>query len=397
MTAILQAIVARHTDMEQVDREQLEAVFSSAPHLLVEAPAGYGKTRTMVSKIAFLIAKGGVGYPKRILALTFSINAAFKIRSDVSQQLPSLLSTSPRLSRYALHAVYATNYHGLSRRILNRYGYLISPELRRVDALKGVSIDIYEKDTYTKKRLDQDLQDWGVELTEHEIECLIQYTRVIKQAGVQDERPSACRYLARNTSDYLEIVEAKFLPKDCIPFDAILLFVRQLLNSHPSVRRFYRQFFQVVIVDEFQDTNILQWTLLQDIVGRDNERQNPLYVFGDRHQKIYEFIGAMQGIINEAKTYYGMQEIGLGTNHRFKNNSEMLRFDHNVREIAQNPREPEIESIAEIEVVRSANQDEEAERILTLVQMLLDQDPNCTLAILTRAGKSNQNTIMALC
>jgi DNA helicase-2/ATP-dependent DNA helicase PcrA len=393
MNEIRQTILARHTDGQDVDEEQLEAIFSSESHLLVEAPAGYGKTQTMVSKIAYLIATEQIKYPKKILALTFSINAAFKIRRDVTQQLPSVLSTSPKLSRYALQVVYATNYHGLCRRILGRYGYLITPELCQIDTLKGIGIDIYNDEAYTETRLDQNLQDWGIELTQDEIEQLIQYTRFIKRAGNQDNRSKACKYLAQNADGYLRIVREKFLPKEYILFDAILLFARKLLNSHPPVRDFYRKFFQVVIIDEFQDTNILQWTLLQDIAGRHNERQNPLFVFGDRHQRIYEFIGAMQGIIDEAKNYYGMQEIRLCTNHRFRDNCEMLSFDENIREIARNPGNPDIESVAEIEVFRCADQDDEASQILNQAKILLDRDPNCTIAILTRAGKTNQNTI----
>lgn len=58
---------------------------------MVEAPAGYGKTHTMVSRIAYLIAIGKLPVPKRLLALTFSVNAAYKIKKDVSKNIPELL------------------------------------------------------------------------------------------------------------------------------------------------------------------------------------------------------------------------------------------------------------------------------------------------------------------
>ena len=393
MKAIHQAIVERHTHRDEVDEEQLKAIFSLEPYLVVEAPAGYGKTRTMVSKIAYLIAAGQVPHPKKILALTFSINAAFKIRRDITQQLPSVLSTSPNLSRYALQVVYATNYHGLCRRILSRYGYLISSELCQIDTLKGIGIDIGDDEAYTKNRLQQNLQAWEIELAHDEIETLIQYTKCIRLAGDQGTRVNARIYLAHNTGSYLQIVKEKFLPKEYILFDAIILFTRQLFNVHPQVRDFYRSFFPIVIVDEFQDTNILQWTLLQDIAGRVDESKNQLFVFGDRYQKIYEFIGAMQRIIDAAKSHYRMQEIKLSTNHRFKDNLTLLRFDENVRLNAQNSRNPNIDTVATIKVISSASQDEEAKQILAQVKLLLEQDPESTIAILTRAGKTNQNTI----
>ena len=179
MSTIQQAIIARHTHTAEVDEEQLEAILSPKSHLSVEAPAGYGKTRTMVSKIAYLIAVAQVPYPKKILALTFSINAAFKIRRDVIQQLPAILSISPSLSQDALEVVYATNYHGLCRRILGRYGHLTDPRLASIDSLRGVGIDVYDDETYTRSRLERNLASLGVELSQNEAEILIQYTNQI--------------------------------------------------------------------------------------------------------------------------------------------------------------------------------------------------------------------------
>lgn len=393
MSTVQQAIIERHTHTDEIDEEQLEAIFSSESHLAVEAPAGHGKTRTMVSKIAYLIATAQVPYPKKILALTFSINAAFKIRRDVIQQLPSLLAISPSSSRVELQVVYATNYHGLCRRILGRYGYLTSPELHRADSLKGVGIGTYDSETYTKNKLKGDLQSWGIELAQNEIHTLIQYTKHIKLAGARTTRQDAIEHLSTNLKSYLRIVKDKFLPQGYILFDAILLFTRELFYTHPQIRDFYRRFFPIVIVDEFQDTNILQWALLQDIAGRADESPNQLFVFGDRHQKIYEFIGAMHDIVDEAKSHYGMQEIQLGTNHRFKDNLPLLRFDANIRRVAENPLAPQVDTVATIQVIRSANQDEEAQRILTQVKRLVEQDPDGTIAVLTRAGKDNNNTI----
>jgi DNA helicase-2/ATP-dependent DNA helicase PcrA len=393
MSDICQTIIDRHTDGQEIDEEQIMAIFSSESHLLVEAPAGYGKTKTMISKIAYLIATGQLTFPKKILALTFSINAAFKIRRDIRHHLPLVLPTSNDFMQSALQIVYATNYHGLCRRILNRYGYLVAPNLFHVDKLKGVGIDIYDDEDYTKRKLVNHLQDWGIELDHDEIDKLIQFTSFIKKAGDRYTRLNACRYLAQNSEEYLQIVKKNFLPKEYILFDAILLFTRHLLNDYPQMRDFYRRFFQVVIVDEFQDTNILQWTLLQDLAGRDDEWKNPLFVFGDRYQKIYEFIGAMQGIMDDAKSQYRMQEIRLRTNHRFKANLALLRFDENVRRVLQNPNCTSNETAADIEVIRSANQDEEAEKIIDKIKKFLEEDANCTLAILTRAGKTNQNTI----
>jgi len=79
------------SDAHSEDKKQLEVIFSDSERLIVEAPAGYGKTKTMISKIAYILASGGLPIPKKILALTFSVNAAYKIKKDVAEQLPDLL------------------------------------------------------------------------------------------------------------------------------------------------------------------------------------------------------------------------------------------------------------------------------------------------------------------
>jgi DNA helicase-2/ATP-dependent DNA helicase PcrA len=384
---IQQAILNRHTHQDEVDQEQLDAVFSSHTHLVVEAPAGYGKTKTMVSKIAFLIATNEILYPKKILALTFSINAAFKIRKDVAEQLPVILNTSNSFSRNATQVVDTTNYHGLSRRILSHYGYLIDKKLCEVDTLIGVGIEADDD-----RKMQRNLQKLGIVLTNTERATLMQYTKSIHLASSQTTRQEAIKDLSRNLKVYLEIVKDKFLSKNYITFDAILLFTRQLFRSHPQILDFYRNYFPIIIVDEFQDTNILQWSLLQDLVGRDEEEKNSLFIFGDRYQTIYEFIGAMEDIIDVASTKYGMQEIRLKTNHRFKGNDTLLMFDANIREIAKNLHNPSIDTPANIKIKETANQDDEARQIISQINFLLEQDSSSTISILTKAGKTDFNT-----
>lgn len=87
---IKEKIRARHHG----DEKQLEVVFSPFDRILVEAPAGYGKTNTMVSKIAYMLASQKVPYPKHLLALTFSVNSALKIKKDVCEQAPDLLKNT---------------------------------------------------------------------------------------------------------------------------------------------------------------------------------------------------------------------------------------------------------------------------------------------------------------
>lgn len=339
----------------------------------------------MVSKIAHLISSREILYPKKILALTFSVNAAFKIRKEITEQLPIVLSANPDLAYAHSKMVYATNYHGLSRRILNRFGYLIHAELSKPERLKGIGISDSEK-TITKLKKD-------FNLTDKEIKTLIQVTKSVHEAGQTDTRTTSTKFLLTNVEEYLRIIKENFLPQRTITFDSILLFARQLLKNYPEIRDFYREFFSIIIVDEFQDTNILQWSLLQEIAGRNNEQINNLYLFGDRCQKIYDFIGAMDGIIDLAKDQYKMKEIPLSTNHRFNNNPTLIQFEANIRKTIQNLLSPQITTNAPITVYRAIDQDEEAEQIFTLIKLISEKDPNGKIAILTRQGKISNDTL----
>jgi DNA helicase-2/ATP-dependent DNA helicase PcrA len=85
-------IKAKIERIHEGDARQLEVIFSESPRLIVEAPAGYGKTTTMISGLVF-VCFGGIPNPKRILGLTFSVNAALKVKRDVAEKLPVLLGS----------------------------------------------------------------------------------------------------------------------------------------------------------------------------------------------------------------------------------------------------------------------------------------------------------------
>jgi DNA helicase-2/ATP-dependent DNA helicase PcrA len=82
--------------------KQLDVIFSAADKILVEAPAGYGKTNTMVSKIAYMLATQQIPNPKKILALTFSVNAAYKIKKTDPKKSVLIMEKSPKSTKRLL-------------------------------------------------------------------------------------------------------------------------------------------------------------------------------------------------------------------------------------------------------------------------------------------------------
>lgn len=104
------------------DKEQLDIIFSKEKRIMVEAAAGCGKTKTLVSKLAYLLSTHSIPNNKKVMALTFGVNAAYKIKKEVFEKIPTLINTTDKdLEKKIL----VTNFHGLARRILRNYGYIL--------------------------------------------------------------------------------------------------------------------------------------------------------------------------------------------------------------------------------------------------------------------------------
>ena len=151
------------------DPQQLEYIFSEQKRIIVEAPAGYGKTKTMISKIAYQLATSQVPSPKKFLALTFSVNAAYKIKKDVTEQVPILLDSFGALTFEINDRIVVSNYHGLSRRILKRYGYKLQSNLKNID-----SLTTFDDDS------DRGFKENSINLEFQKVEFINSYSQAIK-------------------------------------------------------------------------------------------------------------------------------------------------------------------------------------------------------------------------
>ena len=364
---ILEKLKEKHSG----DKEQLEVIFSDQKRIIVEAPAGYGKTETMVSRIAYLIASNKVPNPKKILALTFSVNAAYKIKKDVAENLPIILSDSPISPVHIKNKVFATNYHGFCRRVLRLYGYLLNGNLRNIENLIGIDDSKADK-----------LTQLNIGLTSDEAIEISKYSDAIKKIDI--------KYLKNNYLYYIEKVKSYFLPNGYITFNAILLLAIELFKKYPEILNFYRIFFPIIIIDEFQDTNILSWTLLKLLVGDNTE----IMLMGDPLQRIYGFIGAIPDLMPEATKEFHLHKIGLKKNYRFKDNPQLLLLDKNIRENAKNPYSPSIKSIADIKTFQFPNQFEEAKGVLSLCKRISGNESTCKIAILVKQRGKNTDEIL---
>jgi len=140
------------------------------------------------------------------------------------------------------------------------------------------------------------------------------------------------RFLEDNISKYNSLVSSIFINKNMIPFNTILTLTLKLFCDFPNILKFYNKYFTVILVDEFQDTNLLSYWLLKELVTE----KTILILFGDSLQRIYGFIGAVPNLLGSAEQIFKMRKIQLDKNYRFADNHNMLQLDKIIRQNAIN-------------------------------------------------------------
>lgn len=367
---MLEDVKKKISDQHEGDVAQLSVIFSDSPRVIVEAPAGFGKTATMISRIAYLIASDRVPNPKRILTLTFSVNAALKAKREIAGKLPALVGTHNSPVAVGEKAT-VTNYHGFCKGILKKYGYLLSSSLRN---------DIYQFQAFGESEIEK-LKDPRIALTLSEIACLKEMDSTIKKSLLPSQQ--AIQF-------YNDIIIQKLLPIGLITHNAVILLVLQMFRDYEEVRKFYQNYYTLIVVDEFQDTNIIAWSLLESIIS-DNTQ---LLFLGDPLQRIYGFIGALSNIMSMAVDKYSMDKVELLRNYRFRNNPEMLKLDKNIRANASACFSPIIEpdSVAKLQGFWGSSQKNEAEQIAEKIQRIIT-DGTSKVAVLFRSRGKNAEAL----
>ena len=348
------------TQRHRGDVQQLKVIFSDSSRLIVEAPAGYGKTTTMVSRIAYLYCTGKIVNPKKILGLTFSINAALKIKRDISSKLPGLMGIKDNPIEVS-KKVTVTNYHGFCKQVLKKYGYLENILLKKdLNLFRAVGEGELKNDSQIKQMLSNEDDNY-----------LLEFEDKIKHSRLPSDN---------EIEHYLSIIFNCLLPYEIVTHTAEILITLQLLKNYEHIQKFYKKYYSLIIVDEFQDTNCISWELLKFLIG-DNTQ---LLFLGDSLQRIYGFIGALPNIMKMAVKEFNMQEIPLTKNYRFMNNQEMLKLDANIRENARSKFKLSLHDTAKLPAIYEEDHNKESIAILSLINSILNKDTNSKIAILFR-------------
>lgn len=335
------------------DKEQLDFIFSPEGRVIVTAPAGCGKTTAMVSKIAWELSQGSIPANKKILAMTFSVPAATKIKDAVNDLLPNLIEKCDR----EINKVIVANYHNFAAKLIYKHGYFLDQELVKMSEfiITGEYDDILNNyltssQLITIKELDTAVKN-------------LDYDSVKKLAG-----------------SYYKILKDGLFPNHVITYNGLLMCATKLLGIK-SIKNFYRRYFSIIIIDEFQDTNYLSFKLINKLIG-----DNKIFLLGDDIQKIYGFLGAIENIFPAYKDHYNMKEIMFLNNYRFAENSKMKKLDKFIR--GYGTTYAASKETAKINVKILDNETKEAEFILAGIKKILSSTENA--AILVRAGYQSE-------
>ena len=289
--------------LNQLNEQQRAAVqYIGGPQLVI-AGAGSGKTRVLTYKIVHLLANGYAPY--RIMALTFTNKAAREMKERIAQLVDS--STAGQLWMGTFHSIFSKILRINADRIGFNRGFTIYDTADSKSLIKSIIRDMgLDEKVYAAG----DIQSHISKVKN----CLISPADYaadsdLLNADRRSRRPAICE-IYRGYCDRCQIAGA-------MDFDDLLFYTNKLLRDNDDVLQRYREFFQYVLVDEYQDTNFAQHLILSRLTkGLGN-----LCVVGDDAQSIYSFRGAnISNIINMGRHYENLRIFKLEQNYRSTQN-----------------------------------------------------------------------------
>ncbi|MDR0825740.1 MAG: UvrD-helicase domain-containing protein [Mycoplasmataceae bacterium] len=312
-------------NLSKLNKNQKDAVTSKDGPLLIVAGAGTGKTRVLTWRVAYLVKELGYN-PSRILAITFTNKAADEMRSRLNE----MLSES--------HASWIGTYHSTCLKILKEdIGVLNRSnkfEVLATDADKNTLLrEIYKAGQISTREIKykKALAIISKIKTNNLDIYNISDRKQLEQLEIYrfEELPSI-RYIYKHYSQ-------RMLDANKLDFDDLLILAHKILSEFPTLREKWQKRFDYVLVDEFQDTNQMQYEILTMLV---NPQLNNVFVVGDPDQTIYTWRGAYPNIFKDfLHTYPHNRIIVLDTNYRSTPNILHVAnklISHNMERIKKN-------------------------------------------------------------
>ncbi|MBI5861472.1 MAG: UvrD-helicase domain-containing protein [Rhodocyclales bacterium] len=281
--------------LDKLNEPQLAAVTLPPAHALILAGAGSGKTRVLTTRIAWLISTGQAS-PAQILAVTFTNKAAKEMQTRLAAMLP-----------INVKGMWIGTFHGLCNRLLRAHHRDAGlPQLFQIlDSADQLSV---------VKRL---LKALNVDDEKYPPRELCHFINAQKEQGLRSGAVEAWDEWTKKRVELYAAYEAQCQKEGVVDFAELLLRSFELLSRNESLLRHYRERFRHILVDEFQDTNKLQYRWLKLLAGE----AAALFCVGDDDQSIYAFRGADVGNMRDFEREFKVDNlIRLEQNYRSHGN-----------------------------------------------------------------------------
>lgn len=283
---------------DTLNDKQQEAVYHTDGPLLILAGAGSGKTRVLTHRIAYLIEEKGIN-PWNILAITFTNKAAGEMRERVD-----------KLVGFGSESVWVSTFHSMCVRILRRHIELLGFD---------TNFTIYDADD--QKTLMRDVcRLLGIDTKQLRERTLLGVISHAKNELISTEEfrlQAGGDYMLLKQAQVYEEYEKQLRSNNALDFDDLLVKTVQLFHTNKDVLAYYQNRFRYIMVDEYQDTNTVQFELVRLLAS---EYRN-LCVVGDDDQSIYKFRGAnIKNILNFEEFFPDAKVVKLEQNYRSTGN-----------------------------------------------------------------------------
>ena len=340
--------------LEQLNDVQRGAVTTTEGPVLVVAGPGSGKTRVLTYRIAYLIEKGVP--PWEILALTFTNKAA----REMKERIEKVVGTKAQ-------RVWAGTFHAIFARILrgeaDKIGYPSNFTIYDSDDSKSLLRNIIKELNISKDQYNENAILTRISSAKSNLippKAYEQNAELMAQ-DKQTKRP----FLHKVYAEYVTRCQRA----GAMDFDDLLYQLYRLLHQHPEVADKYRQRFRYLMVDEFQDTNYLQYSIVKKLVLYPGSSQN-VCVVGDDAQSIYAFRGAtIDNILDFKKDFNDLKTFKLEQNYRSTQHiveAANQVISHNKRQIQKTIWTSKTDG-QKIKILKTQSDQEEAKRIADLI------------------------------
>ena len=310
--------------LANLNDEQLAAVTLPAGHALILAGAGSGKTRVLTTRIAWLL-QNGYATPGGILAVTFTNKAAKEMVARLSAMLP-----------VNVRGMWIGTFHGLCNRLLRAHHKAAGlPQAFQI-------LDTQDQLSAIKRLCKQ----YNVDEERFPPKQLSYFIASCKEEGMRPGDVPTHDSDSRKKVEIYQLYEEQCQREGVVDFGELMLRSYELLRDNDPIREHYQRRFAHILVDEFQDTNKLQYQWLKQLAGNDvdgrYEARGSVIAVGDDDQSIYAFRGARVGNMTDFVREFDVQrQIKLEQNYRSFSNildSANHLISHNSRRLGKNLR-----------------------------------------------------------